>query len=136
MTKVARQMREAFGRLGVSFDIEMHETHHRGKKDAPSGTARLIAHVLAQGGENLEPLKIIDHRLGVRSADELGISSSRGGVVFGEHEIRFLGMSEEITVTHRALQRELFVDGALTLMKWLLCQKPGFYRVLDTLELS
>jgi 4-hydroxy-tetrahydrodipicolinate reductase len=112
-------------RLG--FDIEITETHHREKRDAPSGTARFIAETLAAGTGT----RVAADRCGKREQGELGVHAVRGGGVCGEHEVRFLGDAEEIRITHRAFTRALFAGGALTLVRWLLEQPVGAYGLLD-----
>ena len=97
------------------FDIEILETHHRHKQDLPSGTAYLLANALAEQ----EHLQLQSPRSKARSDKEIGISSLRGGSVFGEHEIRMMGELEEISISHRALSRELFAHGAFKLAKWI-----------------
>jgi 4-hydroxy-tetrahydrodipicolinate reductase len=113
-------------RLG--FDIEVTETHHRMKKDAPSGTAKFLAQTLA---DEMSGLHLESHREGERKAGEIGLHSVRGGGVVGEHEIRIIGDFEEIKITHRAFSRGLFASGALILSRWIERQKPGFYGLLD-----
>jgi len=113
-------------RLG--FDIEIVETHHRLKKDAPSGTAKFLADTIAEGVGGLE---VITNRSDARKTGELGVHAIRGGGVFGEHTIRMIGDSEEIAITHRAFSRGLFAQGALVLGRWLLRQPPGAYGILD-----
>lgn len=85
-------------------DVAIIETHHRLKKDAPSGTAKMFSDRLS---ENQGP-----------SDPTLTIASVRGGGVFGEHEIRFMGVHDEIIITHRAYSRSLFAEGALDLAIW------------------
>lgn len=115
------------------FDIEICESHHRHKADAPSGTALLLADSIAR----VTGLKTIYGRKKKREADELGLSVIRGGSVFGEHTVHFLGDMEQLTFSHRALSRELFAQGAYRLGQWVVQQKPGFYGLdavtLDTL---
>ena len=105
------------------FDVELIETHHSQKKDAPSGTAEFLADAICSES-SLEPS--FGHA-GPRTAGTMGVHAVRGGGVFGEHEIRFLGPAEEVTISHRAYSRKLFADGAFTLLEWLLQQKPGCY---------
>ncbi|MBP6217351.1 MAG: hypothetical protein KA436_02050 [Oligoflexales bacterium] len=95
------------------FDVEMIETHRKGKMDAPSGTGLLLASAV-------HPYK-----------PEAPIHSLRGGGVFGEHSVRFLAEHEEICITHRAFSRELFARGACVLGGWLLAKKEGFYTLQD-----
>lgn len=112
----------------MGFDIEIIETHHRMKNDAPSGTAKFIAQTLV---DHIKGLKMTLNRLGARQSGEIGMHSVRGGSIFGEHEIRIIGDSEEITITHKALSRALFAQGAVVLANWLLRQNPGVYGLLD-----
>lgn len=113
-------------RLG--FDVEIVETHHKHKKDAPSGTAKFLAQTLVDG---VGDLMLTTDRVGARVPGELGVHAVRGGGVFGEHEIRILGEHEEVTIKHRAFSRALFASGALVLAGWLAEQTPGFYGLLD-----
>lgn len=111
----------------LNFDIEILESHHRAKIDAPSGTAKFLANGLA---ETLGK-KVKTNREGKREHDEIGVTALRGGSVFGEHEIHYLGDEEEMRITHRALSRSLFAKGALLLAQWIRGQRPGFYRLED-----
>lgn len=110
------------------FDIEIHESHHRNKKDAPSGTALMIADAI----EKVQPaLSTSLSHDGGRKENSIGMSVTRGGSVFGEHRVSFLGDDEELHISHKALNRRLFARGALTLSSWLLRQGPGAYWVED-----
>ena len=114
--------------LQNNFDIEIEETHHKHKKDLPSGTALYLADHLAQKNN----LKINKNRNTVREKNEIGIQASRGGGVFGEHKIRFLGEHEEITIMHRSYSRDLFAQGAMYLGQWLVNKKEcGLYELFD-----
>lgn len=110
------------------FDIEIVETHHNAKVDAPSGTANYYAMQIL---ESIPALKKILNRSGKRDRNEIGMHSIRGGGVFGEHEVRIISGSEEVKISHRAFSRNLFANGALTLSSWLEKQKPGYYRLQD-----
>lgn len=107
------------------FDIEIMEAHHKLKKDAPSGTAKLLAQLIA-GALNY---RIVFGRQGLRQQDEVGVVSIRGGAIFGEHQIRFISDAEEIVLEHKAYSRQLFAKGALRLATWLQNQQPGHYVV-------
>jgi 4-hydroxy-tetrahydrodipicolinate reductase len=97
----------------IGFDIEITETHHRRKVDAPSGTALLLANIV----KNEVPGSRIEfNRSGPRRHNTIGIQSVRGGGVFGEHEIRFISDDEELHLGHRAFSRALFAKGALNLI--------------------
>ncbi|MBC7660177.1 MAG: 4-hydroxy-tetrahydrodipicolinate reductase [Chitinophagaceae bacterium] len=111
----------------LHFDIEILESHHRAKLDAPSGTAKFLANGLA----HVLGKKVVINREGLREPKEIGVTALRGGSVFGEHDILFLGDEEEMRISHRALSRGLFAKGALLLAKWIEQQKPGFYRLED-----
>lgn len=121
----AMQMAKVLCPLG--YDIEIVETHHRDKKDAPSGTAKLLAEALTK----VTHKNVIYGRTKDRQKNEIGVASLRGGAVFGEHSIRFLGDYEEIELTHNALARELFARGALKLSEWLAKQKAGCFQITD-----
>lgn len=113
------------------FDIELTEAHHRNKKDAPSGTALLLADsIIRQRPE----LYVNTDRNKLRDKNEIGVVSIRGGSVFGEHSLRFLSDEEELEFSHRALSRDLFAKGALHLGAWLEKQQNGFYSIFDYKE--
>ncbi len=112
----------------ADFDIEIEECHHRHKADSPSGTTLFLADALHQA---LPDSTLVTNRTEKRKSGEIGISVTRGGGVFGEHSIRFLGEAEEFTLSHRAFSRDLFAKGALALGEWLLKQEPGFYSLHD-----
>lgn len=112
--------------LGTEFDIEIVETHNRYKRDAPSGTANYIATQLAKPDHQPQ-----SGRSGIRETGEIGIHAVRGGDVIGEHTVSFLGMDEELHITHRARDRRLFAKGALTLASWVLAKDAGVYQLSD-----
>ena len=112
---------------GKHFDIEIIESHHRHKIDSPGGTAKFLAESIA----SQEGLRPVYNRSGKREQDEIGVFAMRGGSVFGEHKVRFMGDFEEISVSHTAFSRHLFADGALVLGRWLLKKPAGFYHLLD-----
>lgn len=113
--------------LGSSFDIEIVESHHKGKKDAPSGTALMLANSLSDSDSTL----VVDRgaRQGVRKSNEIGISSLRGGDVPAEHTIYFMGEGEQIELVHRTRNRSIFARGALHLLNILREKKPGYYEL-------
>ncbi len=117
--------------LGTDWDIEISETHHRDKRDAPSGTALMLAESLAQArGAELDALADIGRqgRDLRRRRGDIGIASMRGGDVIGEHTVLFAGDGERIELTHKATDRSLFARGALTLATRLAQCKPGRYQ--------
>ena len=128
-------VRELSAKL-AGFDVEIVEAHHRNKKDAPSGTALLLARAAAEGrGQNLDEVAVYG-REGVspREEGEIGIHALRGGAVVGEHRVIFYSEGEEVEVVHRALSRRTFADGALRAAKFLAGAKPGLYGMKDVLE--
>jgi len=130
--------RKAAEILGPAFDLEIIEMHHRLKKDAPSGTARSLAEILA-GVRKLQLEKIARHGragiVGERSPAEIGIHSVRGGDVVGDHTVIFANTGERLELTHRASSRDTFANGALRAALWVVGQKPGVYDMQDVLGL-
>lgn len=116
------------------YDIEVTETHHNGKVDAPSGTAGVILDRIDQArGEESER---VHGRVGdsPRSEGEIGVHARRAGHVTGEHEILLAGNQEVLSLTHRAGSRAVFAEGALDAAAWVLEQPAGFYRFADIAE--
>jgi 4-hydroxy-tetrahydrodipicolinate reductase len=107
--------------LGPEFAPEISETHHRMKKDAPSGTAKTLAEILKRA----------------RKTDgEIPTQSIREGDVVGDHTVVFTGPSERLELTHRASSREIFARGALRAAEWIMGKSPGLYSMQDVLGLS
>ncbi len=124
--------------LGPDFDAEIVEWHHRLKKDAPSGTAVRMGEVVAKalGRDYQKAAKY--HRegiTGVRTNEEIGMQTVRGGDIVGEHTVYFIGMGERIELTHRAHTRDMFARGAVRAAKWVIGKKPGLYDMQDVLGL-
>ncbi|QJB57873.1 4-hydroxy-tetrahydrodipicolinate reductase [Pseudodesulfovibrio sp. zrk46] len=121
--------------LGEAYDMEMVETHHKMKKDSPSGTALKLAQCLAEArGWEYDDVKkhCRDGIIGERPQKEIGVQTLRGGDVVGDHTMYFFGPGERIEVTHRAHSRETFASGALRAAKWVALQKPGkLYAMAD-----
>ena len=113
------------------YDVEVTETHHNGKRDAPSGTAGVVLDRI-DDARNRESRRV-HGREGVapREADEIGVHARRAGDVTGEHEILLAGNHETLSLTHRAGSREVFAAGAMDAAEWLTTQEPGFYRFTD-----
>ena len=127
-------VRELSAKLS-GYDVELVEAHHRNKKDAPSGTALLLARAAAEGrGQDLEEVAVYG-REGVapRKEGEIGIHALRGGAVVGEHRLIFYSEGEEVEVVHRALSRRTFADGALRAAKFAATAEPGLYSMRDLL---
>jgi 4-hydroxy-tetrahydrodipicolinate reductase len=124
--------------LGHGYDLEIVETHHRLKKDAPSGTAVRLAEVLADAtGRNIDEAAVYARKgiIGARSDKEIGIQSLRGGDVTGEHTVLFLGNGERLELTHRAHNRDNFAHGALRAAVWVVDRPAGLYDMQDVLGL-
>lgn len=121
--------------LGGQFDIEIVEKHHNQKKDAPSGTAIMLAEAINEELDNRG--KLIYDRHSVRKPrdkDEIGMHSVRGGTIVGEHEIIFAGHDEVITLSHSAQSREVFAVGAVNAAVFLSGKAPGLYAMSDLIK--
>jgi 4-hydroxy-tetrahydrodipicolinate reductase len=132
-------VRQAARALGPAWDAEVVETHHRAKRDAPSGTALMIARAIAAGhGVDYDAVKrhTRDGDVGPRPRGEIGVSAVRGGDVVGEHTAFFFGAAERLEISHRATSRSIFAAGALRAATWVVGQPPGRYDMLDVLGLQ
>ncbi|HEX6939993.1 MAG TPA: 4-hydroxy-tetrahydrodipicolinate reductase [Longimicrobiales bacterium] len=131
---------EAARRLGSDgYDVEIVEAHHRGKADAPSGTALALGQAVAAGrGAELAALRRDGRsgRTGARPAGEIGFHAVRGGAVAGEHTVLFLGTRERIALGHAAVDRSLFAEGALIAARWMAGRPPGRYTMRQVLGLD
>ena len=122
--------------LGPDWDAEVVETHHKAKRDAPSGTALAIARSIATGrGVDYDAVKrhTRDGDIGPRPGGEIGVASVRGGDIVGEHVAYFFGAAERIEIAHRATSRSIFAVGALRAAAWIVGKPPGRYTMLDVL---
>ncbi len=126
--------------LGPDFDLEIVETHHKHKRDAPSGTALRIAEALAAATEAQGSLDARAcygrHGVDPRHDGQIAIHTLRGGDVAGDHTVHFLGNGERLEITHRATSRETFARGALRAARWVADKPPGLYTMRDVLGLS
>ncbi|MBN1295985.1 4-hydroxy-tetrahydrodipicolinate reductase [bacterium] len=120
ITLLLKLVAQAAAALPESFDAMIIETHHSEKKDRPSGTARAFEQRLKDHGPK-------------RRIETVGL---RGGMIFGEHTIRLVSPMEDITITHRALDRDVFASGTLEATRWLVRRQPGLYSFSDMLELA
>lgn len=122
--------------LGERFDIEVVETHHRHKVDAPSGTALMLGEAAARGaGRPLQEHAVYarEGHTGARPAGAIGFSAIRGGDVVGDHSVLFLGQGERVEITHQASSRGNFAHGALRAATWLQGRPAGLYSMRDVL---
>ena len=119
-----------------NFDIEIIETHHRYKKDAPSGTAIKLGEEIAEElNYTYDKFNFDRHQKAQsRKEKEIGFSSIRGGNIPGEHTVIFHGDNESIELTHKAYNRKIFSDGAIEAAIWLSSQKNGLYSFRDMIS--
>jgi 4-hydroxy-tetrahydrodipicolinate reductase len=134
LLKVVAQVARA---LGADYDIEVSETHHRFKKDAPSGTAVALTGAICEAiGKDLAET-VVFGRAGQcpRKPGEIGVHALRVGDTIGEHVVSFGNLGETITVGHSAHTRDTFVRGALRAAEWIVGKSPGLYSMHDVLGL-
>ena len=122
--------------LHEGWDVEICETHHRQKVDAPSGTARALLEAVCQArGNEVQDAAAFGRsgQCGPRRTDEVGVHALRLGDAIGEHEIHFAAAGETLTVRNRALSRDIFAAGALRAARWLVGRPSGLYHMRDVL---
>ena len=153
VTLLAALVEQAAAKLGPEWDVEILETHHRNKIDAPSGTALMLGRSVRNGrqpspnllpeGRGLNPLSLqgegwgegLTDRTGKREPGSIGFAVRRGGDVVGEHTVGFYGAGERIELSHTATDRRLFARGAIRAALWVARQPPGLYTMRDVLGL-
>jgi len=129
---------ETAAALDDSYDIEIIETHHRFKKDAPSGTAKKLAQEIAKvKNVNLDQVTIYGREgmMGERKRGEIGIHSIRGGDIAGEHTVIFTSLGERLELTHKAHSRDTFAYGTIQAIKFMEGKPAGFYEMKDVLNI-
>ena len=122
--------------LGIEYDCEVVEMHHRHKKDAPSGTALMLAKAAAAGrGQDFGAVSVFGREgmVGERPQGEIAVHALRGGSVIGDHTVMFAGDVERVELVHKAQSREAFAAGALRAALWAAGKKPGLYNMRDVL---
>jgi 4-hydroxy-tetrahydrodipicolinate reductase len=131
--------RKANELLGDAFDVEIVETHHRLKKDAPSGTAKRLAEILSDA-RGLSYADDVAHGreglVGERPARQIGMHAVRAGDVVGDHTVIFATPGERLELTHKASSRETFANGALRAARWIVDKPPQLYSMEDVLGLA
>jgi 4-hydroxy-tetrahydrodipicolinate reductase len=135
---VAGLVRQAAARLGPDWDIEVVESHHRHKVDAPSGTALMLGHAAAagRGASHDDAASFARHgQTGPRKVGDIGYAVIRAGGIIGDHEVMFASDDEIVTIAHKAGSRTIFAKGALAAAAWASGQKPGLYSMDDVLGL-
>lgn len=124
------------GSLDTSYDIELSETHHKLKKDAPSGTAKKMLEIITEA-RNCSSNSVVYGRKGsnsLRKEGEIGIHSIRCGDIVGEHVVVFSGNGETITIKHEVNNRDVFAIGAIKAARFMVDSVPGFYSMKDILN--
>lgn len=136
LTQLTKRVAQA---LDADFDIEIVETHHNQKVDAPSGTALMLGEAAADGrGVSLSDVsdRGRDGITGARKRGDIGFTAIRGGDVVGEHDVIFAAAGERIVLRHLASDRAIFARGAIKAALWGQGRDPGQYDMLDVLGLS
>ena len=121
----------------INYDIEIAETHHKHKKDAPSGTALSLGEYAAEGRKTkLNKSKVLDRtkKLTSRKKGEIGFSVTRGGEIAGEHTVSFIGANDRIDLVHKANNRSIFVSGAIEAALFIFKKKSGMFSMHDLLS--
>lgn len=139
VTLLASLVEQAAAKLSADWDIEILDMHHRHKVDAPSGTALMLADAAASGRDvSLAQVRESgrDGITGARAEGAIGIAALRGGSVIGDHEVIFATQNEQIRLTHRAEQRDIFARGALEAALWAQPQNEGLYSMRHVLGLD
>jgi 4-hydroxy-tetrahydrodipicolinate reductase len=131
--------RKAAEILGPEFDLEIVEMHHRLKKDAPSGTAKRLAEILAEV-RGLQYNDDVRHgrqgMVGERTPTEIGMHAVRGGDVVGDHTVIYANVGERVELTHKASSRDTFARGSIRAAKWAATRPAGLYDMQDVLGLK
>jgi len=131
-----RLVEQAARLLDQGYDLEIIETHHRDKVDAPSGTALQLAEAAARArGQVLAQCAVYARHgnVGPRAAGSIGFSAIRGGDVIGDHTVLFAGAGERIEITHRSSSRQAYALGALRAARFLAARSSGLYTMQDVL---
>ena len=130
--------RKAAEILGPGFDLEVVEMHHRHKVDAPSGTAATLGEILLDVREHQKDALRHGRQgiVGARTDEEVGMHSLRGGDVVGDHTVVCAGSGERLELTHRAVSRDTFANGALRAAQWVVVREPGLYTMQHVLGLD
>jgi len=127
VAQIAKKLRKS--------DIEITETHHRRKIDAPSGTAMMLANSINEALDNTMQYEFNRHdKCAKRNENEIGIASIRGGNIVGEHSVQFFSENETFEIKHTAYSRQVFAEGAIKAAKYIIKQKVGYYDMDDLLK--
>ena len=137
VTLLTEMVEQVAAKLTTGWDIEILETHHHHKVDAPSGTALALGKAAARGRKvDLDRAAdmVRKGQTGARTEGDIGFAVLRGGDVAGEHSVIFYGESERVEITHRANDRVIFARGALRATRFAAAAAPGFYNMHDVLK--
>lgn len=139
LNMLAALVRQAAASLGVDYDIEVLEMHHRNKVDAPSGTALMLGEAAA-AGRNLSlkthSVRVRDGHTGARQEGTIGFATLRGGSVVGDHTVLLAGQGERVELRHVAEDRGIFANGAIKAALWARGKQPGLYAMTDVLGIA
>ena len=124
-------VQRAMAALGPEYDVEIVETHHRQKADAPSGTALRLVEAARGGQEAGAVVHGRQGRPGPRARGEIGVHAVRGGDVIGDHVVHLFGEGERLELIHRATSRDVFAHGALRAAHWIKGRPAGRYTLAD-----
>jgi 4-hydroxy-tetrahydrodipicolinate reductase len=130
---LAELVEHAVRRLGLGFDVEITEIHHRKKIDSPSGTAKRLAEAARQARTELREIHGRSGEVGARTNQEMAVYGLRGGDVVGDHTVYLFGAGERLELTHRASNRDLFAHGALAAARFVVGKAPKRYTIADVL---
>lgn len=135
---MSKLVEDAARTLGIQFRIEIDETHHIHKLDRPSGTAKKLINSALAGRADLSAADVaqFEETRPPSEHPDLSVLSMRRGEVVGDHEARFVGTDEILTISHRAISRDIFARGALTAARWIVHKTPGLYTMDDVLGLK
>jgi 4-hydroxy-tetrahydrodipicolinate reductase len=139
VTVLLQLVADAARLLGENYDIEIVETHHRDKRDAPSGTALRLGEAVAEARkQSLAEVARYDRHgdIGPRTDKEIRIQTLRGGDVFGDHTVHFMGQGDRVEITHKASSRDTFAVGSVRAALWLARKPAGLYDMRNVLGLA
>jgi len=149
MNAVMGMLAQLVRQLGEGYDVEIVETHHRNKVDAPSGTTKTMVEQIIAGstsrtrsasdGASVDPSLVVhgrSGRVGERPRGQIGVHSVRMGEIIGSHEIHLSGPGETVTIRHTAHSRDTFAAGAVRAAMWIVDQPPGLYSMSDLIGRS
>jgi 4-hydroxy-tetrahydrodipicolinate reductase len=130
---LAKLVKQAVAALGADYDVEIVETHHNQKADAPSGTATFLEEAARSVRSELTAQHGREGQVGKRKPSEIGMHAIRGGGVVGDHSVHLIGEFDRIEISHRAMRRELFAAGALRAARFVVGKAPGRYSLADVI---